>query len=469
MVWTASLIVAPLIILAMRVMVEPLLDGTDSAISERSVDLATVALLSCVGAWLVNRGLRLFIWDEAYVQLTGTSAPAVIPGAVAAAIYLLTAIVVLSAILNLDLSAVLISTGLVATVLGVAMQSTITDFFAGISLGIDQPYRPGDWIEFEDGTVGEVVDITWRSTRIRSWNSSLYVVPNKKAATTTVHNYHRPTKSYGYWFHVLVNSSVSPLLVRERLVDAALRCERVLRDPPPIIYFSDLGTHPFKYMVFVHFPDYSYRYAAMDELFLKIHERLGDVGICPAAETYEIETRQSILPTVSLPRIEDLLRDIAVFSPLSVDDITALADGLEPRDVRIGDIIVEQGESGDSMFVVITGIVSLSRRFDHQRHELERLGGGQSFGEMSLLTGERRYATAEAITNVRLIEIPKNKLTPIIAQSEELFEQLAMIVARRRARSEALAQALHDQSAEHSLDLQAAELKQAIAAFLFGR
>ena len=109
-------------------------------------------------------------------------------------------------------------------------------------MGIDKPYNIGDWIEFEDGTIGQVVDITWRSTRILSWNASLYVVPNKKAAHITVHNYSWPTKTYGYWFNVSVSSEISPLVVRQLLLEAALKCKQVADEPVPNIYLSDINS-----------------------------------------------------------------------------------------------------------------------------------------------------------------------------------------------------------------------------------
>jgi len=69
----------------------------------------------------------------------------VIQGAASAVIYSITLLVVLSDILKLDTGAVLISTALVAGVLGVAMQNTIGDLFSGVAIGIDQPYRIGNF------------------------------------------------------------------------------------------------------------------------------------------------------------------------------------------------------------------------------------------------------------------------------------------------------------------------------------
>ena len=469
-IWTIVLLIIPILIISTSLMVKHLLIPENAAVLQNYVDVATIVLLCGAASWLIDQGLRIFLWSGTYIRLTGMPAPAVIRGAASAAVYLVTIVIILSVILKLDISTVLISTGLIAAILSVAMQSTITDFFSGISLQIDKPYHRGDWIEFEDGIIGEVVDITWRSTRIRSWNSSIYVVPNKKAASTTLHNYSQPNGTYGVWFNVLISGEVSPLRVRQLLLEGALRCKQVLDQPAPKVYFTDLGSQPFKYMVYVHFADYPGRFAAMDELFLEIYSQLSRAGISPAATAYEVGTydlgsRRARLPKVSTPKVAETLRNLAMFEPLSDAEINELADDLRPKDVRVGEVIMEEGQKGESMFVIVTGIVALSRRVAGERREIERLGTGQCFGEMSLLTGAARYATAEAITNVRLIEIPKAGFAPIMVNNEELHEALARIVAARRARGEALKQAFYNEIPSGASSFRAAELKHLIGDF----
>nr|WP_274600737.1 mechanosensitive ion channel family protein [Ectothiorhodospira mobilis] len=425
----------------------------------------TKILLWGSGAWLVDRGLRIFLWEGAYRRATGTSAPTVLVGAAAAAIYTIAALIVLTEILQLDTGAVLLSTGLVAGVLSVAMQNTITDFFSGVSLSIDRPYQVGDWIEFEDGVLGEVVGITWRSTRIRSWHASLYVVPNKKAANSILHNYDRPTRVYGYWFHVSVVSTVSPLVVRQLLQQAALQCERVRSDPAPMIYFCDPGSVPYKYMVYVHFDNYPWRFAAIDELSVAIHQRLQQAGISPAAVTYELQTRRAEKTTAMMPGITEILRDVSLFAPLTDAEIGILARGLSVREAPVGERIVAEGDEGDSMLVLVSGVVILSRTINGHEREIERLKTGQCFGEMSLLTGEPRYSTARALTNVWLIEIPRTAFAPLLARNEKLQAGLADLASARRKHTEAVQRALFSRGDTLPSDGHAARIKALIREF----
>lgn len=468
LLWLLALALLPLLLWAADALVHQLADAAAVDGFARYAGALTTVLLYAAVAYVLDQGLRIWLWEGAYPRFTGTATPGVIQGAATVVVYSITALLVLSRILHLDTGAVLISTGVVAGVLGVAMQNTISDLFSGVAIGIDQPYRIGDWVEFEDGTLGEVVDITWRSTRIRSWNASLYVVPNKKAATSTVHNYQRPSPHYAYWLELAVSCEISPLLVRELLLKAALACRRVLKDPAPLVYLCHLG-RPCRYMVFVHFPDYPWRYAALDELYLAIHAQFQRAGIAPAAVTYQIDARRAEAPVASLPSVPEVLRNVAVLTPLSDDEIATLAEGLTPQEVGVGERIVEQEDAGDSMFVIATGIVVLSRRLDGGTKEIERLGTGQCFGELSMLTGEPRYSTARAATNVRLIEIPKARLAPILSGNEQLQARLAEIAAARRAHSEALARSLAEPAGHGMLSGDAAWLKQLIGDFFAHR
>ncbi|KAA6186212.1 mechanosensitive ion channel [Thiohalocapsa marina] len=446
--WLLALIAAPALLLAGSALLQDTLDANGATGVHRYLVIVTSTLVYGISAWLIDRALRLFIWQDGYRRLTGAAAPAVLQGAASTVIYVVALLIVLSEIFKLDTGAVLLSTGIVAGVLSVAMQNTITDFFSGVALGIDRPYQVGDWIEFEDGVVGEVVSIGWRSTRILSWNSSLYVVPNKKAANSTLHNYDQPTKAYGYWFDVLLSADVSPLVARQLLLQAAIRCNAVLTSPAPIVYLSDGSRLPYRYMVYVHFPNFSRRFAAIDALSLEIHQQLSQAGISPAAVTYEIDTRRVRPLSISVPDIVDILRDTAAFAPLSDTAIGRLADGLSVQEVPMGSLLSREGASGGSMFVIVSGVVSLSRNIDGRSRNTERLKTGQSFGELSLLKDEPRYSTATAVTNVRYIEIPRQRLDSILSESPSLLAQLTELAEARRQHSEALQRTLFDEASD---------------------
>lgn len=125
-----------ILIVGLNVFAKDYLASKESMILQLYAEKMAIILSYSIGAWFINQGLKIFLWEEIYIRLTGMSAPAVIRGAVSVAIYTVTALIILVVVLDLNPSAVLLSTGLVAAVLGVAMQNTITDFFFG--------YYPGN-------------------------------------------------------------------------------------------------------------------------------------------------------------------------------------------------------------------------------------------------------------------------------------------------------------------------------------
>lgn len=121
-----------------------------------------------------------------------------------------------------------VSTGVAAAVFGLALQSTLGDLFSGIAMQIEGPFRIGDWIELQDGTLGQVVDMNWRATHLRGWDNATHVIPNAQMAKTTIKNYRDEHHLYAPWYFVDLPAEVSPRFAQAMLLEAALRCETVL-------------------------------------------------------------------------------------------------------------------------------------------------------------------------------------------------------------------------------------------------
>jgi small-conductance mechanosensitive channel len=85
--------------------------------------------------------------------------------------------------------------GVLAIVLGLALQSTLSDLFSGLLINATALYRVGDTISLDSATEGRVVEITWRATHLARANRDLIVVPNSTIAKSRIVNAsvpHRP-------------------------------------------------------------------------------------------------------------------------------------------------------------------------------------------------------------------------------------------------------------------------------------
>lgn len=446
LVWFIELIGLPIFIVSLvallRFMVDTYLKGT---VGPDTLDKITASLLWLAGGWLLNRGLELFFWDDGFRQLFDDEpAPRLLRGVATATILLLTLYAVATFVFERQTTGLLISTGIIAGVLGLAMQNILSDLFSGLAVTLDRPYSVGHWIELPDGEIGQVVDITWKSTRIRSFNNSIYIIPNRLASDRIIHNYNLPNKAYSAWFTVSVDDDAPPTLVRRLLLDAVLKSSRVLNDPPPAVRLFDMTSQPYQYLVWVYFEDYMAQFMGKEQLFMNIWLEFGKVGIAPAAVKYSIGTRnENERPEIHVASIVDELRQVDLFAPISPAELESLEAVCHKSVYVASDVIFEAGAATEAMYIVSSGIVSIKQADRHgQLVELERVGPGGYFGEVALFTGQLRATTVTAVTLCELIEIPQAGLEPLLQANPSILELLGRIMATRRAKQ---AEILDDQ------------------------
>jgi len=181
-----------------------------------------------------------------------------------------------------------VSTGAVAAILAFAMQQTLGDFFSGLALSIEKPFRTGDRLRFDDGTEGVVVDINWRSTQLRSANEGLFVVPNAMLSRQRFLNLRGPGQIFAEGFDIRVSAEADPREVIFLLRAAASRCQSVLRSPEPTVRLKDASVDPYTYSAWVHFADYPAMFAGREELYLEMHAALHGAGLKVAAPIHDI-------------------------------------------------------------------------------------------------------------------------------------------------------------------------------------
>jgi CRP-like cAMP-binding protein len=158
-------------------------------------------------------------------------------------------------------------------------------------------------------------------------------------------------------------------------------------------------------------------------------------------------------------RLERALREIDLFRPLSDEELRTAAARCRQLHYAAGERIIEEGAPGDSFFVVDRGEVEVSKDLGGVRRALARLMEGQFFGEMALLTGERRAATVVAATDVDLFTLDKTGFHDIIVGNPAIAVDISTILSERR---EALNQAEGDLTARFQPTASRGELKERI-------
>jgi len=393
----------------------------------------SLLLTYVVAAWLIARGIDLWLSAGTPAAAARRGATRLLRGLMYAAALVVGATVFL-AVEGYSITGVLVSTGVIAAVVALALQNTLSDFFSGVALSVEQPIRVGDWIQLENGTIAQVVDITWRAVWLTSWQNTRVVVPNSKFAGQTFENLNEPTGVYAPWYQVRVPADIPPAYALMLLREAVLRCKHVLPSPAPVVRLADATTIPYTYMVWVHFANYPAMFRGREEMFREIDTALRGVEVEPAPDIAEFRTRRSRMAEVAPPTVASALRAMEVLTSLDDLQIQTLAQSSRYVDIEAGQVLLREGEVADAMYAVVAGVLDACVGGPDRRSLVsERLPAGQAVGQISLITGEPSAMTVTAATDATVVRIGLDALREILADNPELKERMAQTVADRIA------------------------------------
>jgi small-conductance mechanosensitive channel len=190
-----------------------------------------------------------------------------------------TALIIVLKHFNYDILSLVTALGIGSLAIGMAAKDTLANMISGFTLMIDRPFRIGDRIHLKDGNWGDVVDIGMRTTKIKTVDNTLLIIPNSDLCNTTVINQAFPdTRAKGkVSVGVAYGSNIE--LVKRTLVAAALELDEVLRDPPPEAFFVSFGDSALNMTLFFWVGEYTSVFPATDRLNELVIKRFGEAGI----------------------------------------------------------------------------------------------------------------------------------------------------------------------------------------------
>jgi small-conductance mechanosensitive channel len=355
----------------------------------------------------------------------------------------LVAVFVLASRAGLNVSGLIATSAVLTAVIGFSLKDTLGNVIGGLSLQTDRSIQPGDWVRVGD-VEGRVVDIRWRYTAIETRNGETLIVPNGVLTNEKVMVLGRrmgQPLQWRRWLHFHAEFRHPPhevvRVVTEALLQAPIEC--MAAEPPPDCSFRDVQASYARYAVRYWLTDLA-RDLTVDSLVLtRVHAALRRAGIALAVpEQQVLLTEQSAERAAQLARDERArrlraLEQVELLRPLDAGDRELLVDHLRHAPFAHGEVLTRQGEPGDWLFLLTAGEVTVRVSTDGgQGREVARLGTGDFFGEMSLMTGERRSATVTAATPVECYLLDKAAFETVLRQRPAVAEPLAGVLARRR-------------------------------------
>lgn len=424
---------------AARAIVEPL--GLAEWLGKRGME-ALDFLLVVSGFFLVLLPAEALLIERTLVELRGQKVPRLVRDLGLWLVGGLFLAYAFSATFAIPLAPLFATSAVISFVLGLALQDTLSNLFAGLAVHFEGSVALGDWVRVAEQE-GEVAGITWRAIKIRTFANTYVIVPNSTVAKSALINYSQPTPLTRRVLPIAVAHGVPPGTVERVAVEALRTIEGVKGTPEPEVLLSEFGESAIHYDVCFWTSDPSRRAHFRHAVYSALWYRFSREGIEIPFPTRTVRMRpepRADSPQVVRRRVAELRR-VDFLEVLADDDLEGLARDVEEPIYARDETILAQDAENRHFFLIKTGRVAIEQRGvpAPAPHRLAELGPGDFFGEYSVLTGDRTTAAVRALEDTQLLALPKRSFERLLQASPAAAETISRVLSERQAQREALA------------------------------
>ncbi len=335
---------------------------------------------------------------------------------------------------GVELTALFTGSTIIGIVVGLALQDTLGNLFAGLALQADQPFQVGDVVLLPTRGEGVVESVSWRGVTIRTFQNKLLVVSNSVLGKELIEV--APKNNLNaklVFFNTLYTNSPAKTIhvVRE----AVRQVENVSPKMRPVVRIRGLAADGIDWEIKYWLEDYRLQHdtdALIRQRIWYVFQREKISFAYPTRTVYREERPPEIPAEEVFNATAERLNNVSIFAPLSDEEIERLANASTSRVYAPGEAIVNRGQEGNSMYVIIRGAVKVQIPENDYQKTIGNLRENDFFGEMSLLTGEPRTANVIATAESEVLRIDKEGLKPIFESNPTLVNAVSELVEERR-------------------------------------
>jgi small-conductance mechanosensitive channel/CRP-like cAMP-binding protein len=377
-------------------------------------------------AWLTSGFLRAFV-----VLGRKPTEAKLVQDLLAALIYLAAIFAIVANVLDLPVKGLLATSGALAIVIGLALQSSLGDVFSGIVLNLERPYHVGDWVILDGELQGTAIETNWRATHILTGSGDIAVIPNSVVAKSKLINCSAPTKVHGATARIRLESTLRPAAGCDLMREVLLGSTHVLRTPQPTVTIKDVSADMIDFELGFSVADIGVVDDAKNEVFDRVYRAVTAAGIrfasrlAPLTVNAAPDAMESTTPA-------RLIAGISLFSTLTDSEKATLAAQMIRKDYKSGDVIVQNGSVVQALNIISDGVLVATEEHNGRQFERMRLTPGIYFGETGLLTGQPLSGEITAITKTVIYEISKDALLPLLKARPGMAEELSELLTSRQ-------------------------------------
>jgi small-conductance mechanosensitive channel/CRP-like cAMP-binding protein len=382
---------------------------------------------------------------------------------------------------GVHLSGIIATSAVVTVVLGLSLQATLGNVLGGIALQLDDSIHIGDWVQLSSGQQGRITAIRWRHTMVETRNWDTIIVPNSvllgENITILGQRQDQPVQ-HRMWVYFNVDFRYSPEEVIHVVEDAlqGTPIPNVAPFPPPncICYdFARQGADSFGY--------YAVRYWLTDlaaddptssAVRVRIYVALKRAGVPLAVPGQAIWVSMDDPEHRERKVLRELqhraaaLEQIEMFARLPPDDRQRLAEGMRPAPFGRGEIITRQDSTAHWLYVLSKGECEVRVRNDGGAEKLvARIAAPNVFGEIGVITGERRTASVIAATEVECYRIDKDIFKSVLRNRPEMADLMSQVMAKRRVELEVIREGLDAETRTRRVKEERSEILSSLQTF----
>ncbi|QGZ63064.1 mechanosensitive ion channel family protein [Paraburkholderia acidisoli] len=376
--------------------------------------------------WLTGARLLTVVLDTLFLPKTWRR-QRLFEDVFGAVTFLAAIVAALGFVLELPIRGLVATSGALAVVLGLAIQSTLSDVFAGIVINTTEPYEVGNWVAI-DGVEGKVLEMNWRATHLLTSEGNVMIVPNAVAAKAKISNSSRPPTLHGLSVTLDVTPEARPAVVLDALASALKGVRAALADPAPFAHIKSTGPQSFQYEATLYVDDMGKKLAASNELYDLCYRNLAAAGVAlrPLGEPYAADKADA--PAAARVR---LLRGLDLFAALAPEELERLAAQLARKAYASGEVVLASGAVPLALSIVESGVLSAAASEDGRPSEVRRLGPGDAVGEMELLAGLPARLAFTTLTRAVVYQLGKDDLSTVLKRNPDAAHSMCQLLARR--------------------------------------